>query len=58
MNDYKAHLLAQGIESFIVEMDADLDMCLNWCEAQDIICTDGVVDALSEILMESVAVEG
>ena len=58
MNDYKAHLLALGIESFIVEFDADLNMCLDWCEAQDIICSDGVVDALEEILMESVAVEG
>ena len=58
MNDYKAHLLAQGIESFIVEFDADLNMCLDWCDGQDIICTDGVIDALEEILMESVAVEG
>lgn len=44
-------ILETGIEGFISEMDADLDMCLDFCEAQDIICDDSVVDALSEILM-------
>ena len=58
MDDYKAHLLALGIEGFISEMDPDLEMCCFWCEAQDIICTDNVKDVLSEILMESVDVEG
>lgn len=44
-------ILETGIEGFISEMDADLDMCLDFCEAQDIICDDSVVAALSEILM-------
>ncbi len=58
MDDYKALILATGIESFIAEMDPDFEECINFLEAQDIICNDFVRVALSEILMESVAVGG